>query len=532
MAKFVHLHTHSHYSLLDGLPKIDELVRRTKELGMDTIAVTDHGNLYGAIEFYKKAKAAGIKPIIGMEAYVAPGSRLDRETGNGKRSYHHLILLAKNQIGWKNLLQLATKASLEGFYYKPRMDKELLAAHHEGLIALSGCFGGELIQAILTGDPARAEGIAREHEGIFGKGNYFIEIGNHPNFDPKNFAVVWKELIALSKKTGIPLVATQDLHYLRREDAAYHEILLAVQTGAKLDDPERLSLKHDDYSMRSPEEMAELFREIPEAIENTVKIADGCDVTIELNKIRLPKFPLPAGETANRALETILRKRLHERYQESTPEIEARMKMELGVIEKMGFADYFLIVQDFVNWAKDRGIVVGPGRGSAAGSIISYILGITDIDPLKYQLIFERFLNPDRIQMPDIDIDVTDLRRDEVLGYLREKYGEDHVANIITFGTMAARAAVRDVGRALGIAYSLCDQLAKLIPFNMDLKRAIKEVTELADMYKLNESARKILDAERAAHHLPSPPAGAPRFECHRLPIRNACGGRLGTLKN
>ncbi|MEK7554744.1 MAG: DNA polymerase III subunit alpha [Patescibacteria group bacterium] len=495
MPKFVHLHTHSHYSLLDGLSKIDDLVARTKVLGMDAIAITDHGNLYGAIEFFKKAKAAGIKPILGVEAYIAPGSRFDRETENGKRSYHHLILLAKNKDGWKNLLALTTKASLEGFYYKPRMDKELLRQHHEGLIALSGCFGGELIQTILSGDLARAEAVARAHEEIFGKGNYFIEIGNHPNFDPKNFVIVWRELIALSKRTGIPLVATQDLHYLTREDAEYHEILLAVQTGAKLDDPERLSLKQDDYSMRSPEEMTELFKEIPEAIENTAKIADVCSVEIELGKIKLPSFPLSEGETANKALEQIISSRIKDRYPEPSAEVEKRLKMELGVIERMGFADYFLIVQDFVNWAKERGIVVGPGRGSAAGSIVSYILGITGLDPLKYELIFERFLNPERIQMPDIDIDITDIRRDEVLGYLRERYGEDHVANIITFGTMAARAAIRDVGRALGVPYSLCDQIAKLIPFHMDLEKAKAEVSDLADIYRTNDDAKRIIDA-------------------------------------
>jgi DNA polymerase-3 subunit alpha len=496
--RFVHLHTHSHYSLLDGLAKIPELVERVKALGMDSVAVTDHGNLYAAIEFYKAAKKAGVKPIIGIEAYVAPASRFDRETGNGKRSYHHLILLAKNQTGWKNLLKLATKASLEGFYYKPRMDKELLREHHEGLIALSGCFGGELIQAIPANDLARAEAVAREHEEIFGKGNYYIEIGNHPNFDPKNFAIVWKELIAISKKTGIPLAATQDIHYLLPEDAEYHDILLAVQTGAKLDDPERLSLKQDDYSMRSPEEMAELFKEIPEAVENTVKIADACNLEIELGKIRLPKFETPAGESAKDYLRSLVHEKLTNRYPSPTPEVNQRVDYELSVIEKMGFPDYFLIVQDFVNWAKERGIVVGPGRGSAAGSIVSYILGITGLDPLKYELIFERFLNPERIQMPDIDIDITDVRRDEVLGYLKEKYGDDHVAHIITFGTMAARAAVRDVGRALGMSYSFCDQIAKLIPFMQSgqngLAHALKNVTELAAMYETNPDAKRVLD--------------------------------------
>ena len=492
--KFVHLHTHSHYSLLDGLPKIDELVSRAKELGMDALALTDHGNLYGAIEFYKKAKAAGIKPILGVEAYIAPNNHEEKDKG-AEEKYYHLTILAKNQTGWKNLIKLVTYAHLKGFYYKPRMDKALLREHHEGLIAFSGCYSGEVTKAILGNRPEEAERVAKEYRDIFGEGNFFIEIGHHPNFDPKSFARIWPALIELAQKTGIPLVATQDLHYLKREDAEYHDILLAVQTGNNIGDSDRLTLKKDDFSMRSGAEMAELFKEIPEAVANTVKIADQCAIEIELNKIRLPKFTLPPGETANQHLEKIISEKLTLRYPEPSPEIKQRVATELSVIERMGFADYFLIVQDFINWAKDRGIVVGPGRGSAAGSIVSYILGITDLDPIKYELLFERFLNPERIQMPDIDIDVTDVRRDEILGYLREKYGEDRVANIITFGTMAARAAVRDVGRALGISYAFCDQIAKLIPFNLHLKKAVESVPELADLYKNNESAKKLLGA-------------------------------------
>ncbi len=493
MPKFVHLHTHSHYSLLDGLPKIDELVNRAKELGMDALAVTDHGNLYGAIEFYKKAKAAGIKPILGVETYVAPNGHQNK-TGE---KYFHLTLLAKNQTGWRNLLMLVTKANLYGFYYKPRIDKELLKEYHEGIIGLSGCLTGEVSRLVLSGRTEEAEAKAKEYEAIFGQGNFYIEIGHHPGI-PETVQAS-ERLIRLSQKTGIPLVATQDIHYLKKEDAEYHDILLAVQTGNKLNDSDRLTLKADDFSMRSPEEMAELFKDHPEAIENTVKIAEACNVEIELGKTRLPKFSVPEGTTSNQFLEELLKERVTKRYPEKTPEVEKRVAYELGVIEKTGFADYFLIVQDFINWAKERNIVVGPGRGSAAGSIVSYILGITELDPLKYNLLFERFLNPDRIQMPDIDVDVTDLRRDEIVGYLREKYGEDHVANIITFGTMAARAGVRDVGRALGINYSFCDQLAKLIPFNQDIEEALKNVKELRELYENNSDAKKIIDA---AQHL------------------------------
>ena len=496
MEKFVHLHTHSHYSLLDGLPKIPELVDRVKELGMNTVAITDHGNLYAAVEFYKKATSSGVKPILGVEAYIAPGSRLEKNL-NGGEKYYHLILLVKNETGWKNLLKLVTASYLEGFYYKPRMDKELLGKYHEGLIALSGCLAGEVSRNLMAKRPDEAEKAAREYQSIFGAENFYLEIGHHPGI--KETLQVGEDLIALSHKTGIPLVATQDIHYLKKEDAYYHDILLAVQTGNKLDDPDRLTLKNDDFSMRSPEEMAELFKNTPEAITNTVKIAEACSITLELDKIRIPKFNTPEGYTATTYLRKLLEDRLKWRYPEPSTEVLARIEFEQGVIERMGFADYFLIVQDFINWAKNRGIVVGPGRGSAAGSIVSYILGITNLDPIAYDLIFERFLNPDRIQMPDIDVDIADTRRDEVMGYLKETYGEDRVANIITFGTMAARAAVRDVGRALGMSYTFCDQIAKLIPFVQSVKTglegAIKEVRELHELYEHNPDAKKILDA-------------------------------------
>lgn len=499
--KFVHLHTHSHYSLLDGLSKIDDLIARTKELGMDALAITDHGSLYGAIEFYKKARAAEIKPILGVEAYVAPGSRFEKQSVSGRDRYFHLVLLAENNVGWKNLIQLVTKAHLEGFYYKPRVDKELLTKYHEGLIALSGCVSGTVARKILSGDTEGAEATAREYREIFGDGNYFLEIGHHPNIEEVVRAN--RGIVELSKKLGIPLVATQDSHYLRKEDAHYHDILLAVQTGNKLSDDDRLTLKGDDFSLRPPQEMAEAFSDFPEAIENTAAIAERCNVELKLGSVRLPKFRLPEGaESSMQYMRALVSEKLKNRYgehAEKNKEVMERLEYELGVIEKTGFADYFLIVQDFVNWAKEHGIVVGPGRGSAAGSLVSYVLGITDIDPLEYDLLFERFLNPERIAMPDIDLDFTDRRRDEVLEYLRQRYGEENVAQIITFGTMAARAAIRDAGRAMGIAYSLCDRIAKLIPFNMKLKESIEKVGELKMLYETDPDAKRVLDA---AEHL------------------------------
>jgi DNA polymerase-3 subunit alpha len=494
--KFVHLHTHSHYSLLDGLTKIDTLVERVKELGMDAVALTDHGVLYGAIEFYKKAKKGGIKPILGIEAYVAPRDRFSKEANE---RYYHMILVAETLQGWKNIMRLSSHAQLEGYYYKPRMDKELLTKYHEGIIATSGCLGGEVAQCIFNGKYEDAKKNALEWQEIFGKGNYFIEIQKHANIP--DCERIWNDTIRLSKETGIPLVATQDSHYPRPEDAEYHDILLAVQTGSQLDDKDRLTLKDDDFSIASPETMAERFKEVPEAVENTVKIGERCNVDLELGKVLLPNFPKPDGKTANAYIRELVEERIAGRYpgEALTQEVRDRVEYEMGVIEKTGFADYFLIVQDLINWAKDHGIAVGPGRGSAAGSIISYILGITDIDPLTYGLLFERFLNPERIAMPDIDMDFADTRRDEVLAYAKERYGEDHVAQIITFGTMAARAAVRDAGRAMGLSYALCDQVAKLIPPMKDLDEALAETPELRALIKENPDVKRLVDA---AHHL------------------------------
>jgi DNA polymerase-3 subunit alpha len=476
-------------------------VARAKELGMDSIAVTDHGVLYGAVEFYKTAKKAGIKPILGVETYVAPRDRFSKEPGE---RYYHLILLAENMTGWKNMMTLVTKAHLEGFYYRPRVDKDLLREHHEGLIALSACLGSEIGQALANGRFDEAKRIALEYQEVFGKGNYFLEIQKHPHIAESE--KIEPLLIKLSEETGIPLVATQDSHYAKSEDNQYHDVLLAVQTGNQLSDDDRMSMKEDDFSILSSEAMAEKLGHIPGAIELTNEIAARCNVELELGGVLLPEFPKPDGVTANAYLEKLVSEYLPKKFpaEVQTQEVKDRLAYELSVIEKTGFADYFLIVQDLIHWAKAHGIAVGPGRGSAAGSLVSYVLDITDINPLKYNLLFERFLNPDRISMPDIDIDFSDVRRDEVLAYAREKYGEDRVARIITFGTMAARAAIRDAGRAMGYSYAFCDQIAKLIPFNPTqgmkegwLDECLAAVAELKTLYDGNPEAKKLIDTAR-----------------------------------
>lgn len=498
---FTHLHVHSHYSLLDGLSKIDEIVSRAKELGMDSIALTDHGVMYGAIEFYKKAKAAGIKPIIGCEIYLANNTRFDKRSGIDDKRYH-LVLLAKNDEGYKNLLKIVGLSHLEGFYYKPRADKDLLRKYSEGIIALSACLGGEIPHAIHARDFELAEKLALEYQDIFGKGNFFLEVQPHPKLEGQDFTN--KEIIKLGKKLGIPVVATNDSHYLRKEDAEAQDVLLAVQTQNSLDDEDRLTMKFEDFSIKSTQEMSESFKENPDVIQNTQVIVDACNVTLELGKIQLPFFQVPEGQTPQTYLRDLCNKGLERRYSikvgdaenldEKSKQILVRTDFELSVIEKMGYASYFLIVQDFVNWAKNQGIVVGPGRGSAAGSIVAYLLNITNIDPIKYDLLFERFLNPDRISMPDIDLDFADTRRQEVLAYVSEKYGQDRVAQIITFGTMAARAAIRDAGRALGYTYAFCDELAKLIPTGTDLKEAISGVPEFKEKYDKDSQAKILID--------------------------------------
>lgn len=501
MSKFIHLHTHSHYSLLDGLAKIDALVDKAKALNMGALAVTDHGNLYGSVEFYQKAKRAGIKPIIGMEGYMAQRSRHDKESGKDSERYH-LTLLVKNEVGYKNLVQLATKSHLEGFYYKPRMDRELLEIHHEGLICLSGCPAGELSRALERGKKNQAREIAEYYKGLFGD-DYYIEVQPQTKFNQK-------DLLQLAKELKVEVVATQDSHYVERTDQPTHDILLAIQTGNKIDDESRFSFGGYMAFFASAEEMLELFKEggavIDEkdalkAIEKTAEIAEKCDFEFQLKQLHLPKYQLPQGEKSSRDyLRKLVDAGVKVRFDKANKAVQDRIEHELAIIQKTGFEDYFLIVQDMVNWAKDRGIMVGPGRGSAAGSLVSYLLNITEVDPLKYGLLFERFLNPERNEMPDIDLDFADNRRDEVFGYLREKYGENHVAQIITFGTMAARQAVRDAGRAMGFPYSFCDRIAKLIPFNpnqgrpkSEIETYLKTIPELKEIADADPQAKALL---------------------------------------
>ena len=473
---FVHLHTHSEFSLLDGASRIQDMIRTAVETKMPAIALTDHGVLYGAVDFYLQAKAAGIKPILGQEVYVATRSYAQKE-GRADRDPHHLILLVKDLTGYRNLILLSSIAHLEGYYYKPRIDKALLARHHEGLIALSACLGGEVASRLLEGDAAAAEQAALEYQRIFGE-DYFLEIQDHGL--PEQ-ARVNEELLALSRKTGIPLVATNDSHYTRRDDAEAHDILLCLQTGTVVSDPKRMRFHNDEFYLKSPAEMAERFRDFPDAVANTLRIAERCDLTLEM-ETRLPRFEVPAGESAERYLRRLAEDGLGKRYPEVTPAIRERFEAEFSVIQDMGYAAYFLIVSDFIDYARAHGVAVGPGRGSAAGSIVSYALGITTLDPLRHGLIFERFLNRERISMPDIDIDFDDRNRDRVIDYVAERYGQDHVAQIITFGTMKARAVIRDVGRALDVPLRDVDHLAKLVPpqLNMTLEKAVQMVPELA----------------------------------------------------
>ena len=492
--KFTHLHVHSHYSLLDGLAKIDDLLNRAKELGMESLAITDHGVLYGGIEFYIKAKEKGIKPIIGCEMYVTAGDYLSKNNTTEDKTRHHLIMLCKNEKGYKNLMKLISIAHLEGFYYKPRINKELLRKHSEGLIGLSACAEGEVPAAAISGDLEKAEKLALEYQKIFGKGNFYLEIQYHPKFEKQ--AIANKALVEISKKHNIPLIATNDIHYVKKEDAPIQDILLCIQTNRKVTETNRMNLMDFELYLKSPEEMAAHFKDIPEALENSQKIVDACNLEIRLGETQLPHFDVPKGFTAKSYLRKLVEEGFGKRFGKNiTEEHKNRMEYELGIIEKTGFASYFLIVQDFVNWAKEQGIVVGPGRGSAAGSFVSYLIGITNIDPIKYDLLFERFLNPERISMPDVDMDFADDRRDEVLDYVREKYGNDHVAQIITFGTMAARAAIRDAGRALGLPYDFCDKTAKMIPMFSTIPKAIEEVKEFSDFYGSGPDAKKLIDS-------------------------------------
>ncbi|MFA5131176.1 MAG: DNA polymerase III subunit alpha [Patescibacteria group bacterium] len=496
---FVHLHNHSHYSLLDGLTKLDEMINFAKEQGSPAVALTDHGSMYGAIEFYQKAKKAGIKPIVGVETYLAQNSRFDKNTREDARSYH-LLLLAKNEIGYKNLIKLVSHAHTEGFYYKPRIDWELLQEHHEGIIASTACLAGEIPRLINADKLPEAKKRIKEYNDLFGQGNFYLELMDHPELP--ELIKVNEQLILLSKEMGIPLIATNDVHYLKKDDAEAQDILLCLQNKKKITDTDRMKMiGHGDYSMRSNAEMIAAFKHVPEAIENTLKIADMCNLEIELGSIQLPFFEVPSGYDGNSYLREWSEKGIAKRFPGASPEelklVNERLDYELAVIAKMGWPSYFLIVADFINWAKDNKIVVGPGRGSAAGSMVCYLTGITNLDPLKYDLLFERFLNPERISMPDIDMDFADIRRGEVLNYVGEKYGHDHVAQIITFGTMAARAAVRDVGRVLDEPYEFCDKISKSIPMFMKLDEAIKTVPEVKELYNSDPAAKRILDFAR-----------------------------------
>ena len=502
MSEFVHLHVHSEFSLLDGANRIKDLPVRAKELGMDAIAVTDHGAMFGTIDFYKACKANGVKPIIGCEVYVAPRTRFDKEP-NIDNKYYHLILLAKNNEGYKNLAKLVSLGYVDGYYYKPRIDKEILEKYHEGLICCSACLGGEIAQSILKDDLAKAEEIALWHKNIFGE-DYYLEVQSNTL---REQILVNQKLVELARKLNIPLVATNDSHYLKKEDYYNHEVLLCIQTGKRMTDEDRMKFQTNDFYIKSPEEMKEFFKNIPEALENTVKIAEKCNVDFEFGHTILPNYDVPEEfETHYDYIKKLCDDGILSRYGENpTKEILDRAEYELSVIKKMGYVVYFLIVWDYINWAKSQGIPVGPGRGSGAGSIVAYAIGITDIDPIKYNLIFERFLNPERVSMPDFDVDFCYERRQEVIDYVSRKYGEDHVSQIITFGTMSARMVIRDVGRALDVSYAETDKLAKMIPneLHITIKKALEQNKELRELYENDNTIKQLLDIAMALEGLP-----------------------------
>ena len=502
MSKFVHLHIHSEFSLLDGANRIKDLPVRAKELGMDAMAITDHGVMYGAIDFYKACKKEGIKPIIGCEVYVAPRSRFDKEP-NIDNKYNHLIILAKNNQGYKNLSKLVSLGFTEGYYYKPRIDLEILEKYHEGLIVLSGCLAGSVNQALLNGNYEKAEEIALWHKKVFGE-DYYIEIQNN---GIKEQVLANQRLIELARKLDIPLVATNDAHYLKKEDAYNHEVLLCIQTGKRMSDADRMRFDTDELYVKSPEEMIEYFRAFPDAIENTVKIAEKCNVEFEFGHTILPNYDVPSEyPTHFDFFRKLCDDGIKKRYGENpSKEILDRAEYEISVIKKMGYVDYFLIVWDFIHYAKTHGISVGPGRGSGAGSIIAYAIEITDIDPMKYDLLFERFLNPERISMPDFDVDFSDTHRQEVIDYVSRKYGNSHVSQIITFGTMAAKMVIRDVARVLDVPYSEADTLAKMIPneLHITIKKALEENKELKEKYDTDETVKKVLDIAMGLEGMP-----------------------------
>ena len=499
---FTHLHVHTEYSLLDGSNKIKEYVDRVRELGMDSAAITDHGVMYGVIDFYRAARAAGINPILGCEVYVAPGSRFDREAGSGDDRYYHLVLLAENNQGYSNLMKIVSKGFVEGFYYKPRVDLSLLEKYHEGIIALSACLAGEVARFLTRGMYEDAKKAALRYQDIFGKGNFFLELQDHGIPEQQN---VNQQLLKMHRETGIDLVATNDVHYTLAEDAQPHDVLLCLQTGKKLADEDRMRYEGGQYYVKSPEEMERLFPYAPEALENTHKIAQRCHVEIEFGVTKLPKFDVPEGYTSWEYLNELCFKGLEERYQPVTEELKERLNYELSTIRNMGYVDYFLIVWDFIKYARDHDIMVGPGRGSAAGSLVAYTLGITQLDPIRYDLLFERFLNPDRVSMPDIDVDFCFERRQEVIDYVRRKYGDDCVVQIVTFGTLAARGVIRDVGRVMDLPYAQVDTIAKMIPqeLNITIDKALQMNPEFKKAYEEQKEIHDLIDTAKRLEGLP-----------------------------
>ena len=499
---FTHLHVHTEYSLLDGSGKIEEITARAKELGMDSLAITDHGVMYGVIDFYRAARNVGIKPILGCEVYVAPGSRFEKEPGISDDRYYHLILLAENNTGYANLMKIVSKGFVDGFYYKPRVDYEVLEEYSEGIICLSACLAGEVQKLLARNLYEEACKAALKYEAIFGKGNYFLELQDHGIPTQK---LVNRLLVRMSRELNIELVATNDVHYTYEDDAEAHDILLCIQTGKKVNDEDRMRYEGGQYYLKSEEEMRELFSYAPQALDNTHKIAERCNVEIEFGVTKLPKYDVPEGFTSESYLEHLCMEGLVKRYGERAAELEERLDYELSVIKKMGYVDYFLIVWDFINYAKSNGIAVGPGRGSAAGSIVAYCLEITDIDPIKYNLIFERFLNPERVSMPDIDIDFCYERRPEVIDYVMKKYGKDRVVQIVTFGTLAAKGVIKDVGRVLDMPYSVTDSLSKMIPneIGMTLDKALNANNEFRTRYETEPEVKYLIDICKRLEGLP-----------------------------
>ena len=490
---FVHLHVHSEYSLLDGACRIPELTQRAAELKMPALALSDHGNLFGAVEFYQECRKAGIKPIIGCEVYLAPGSRFDRKANSAKEASTHFLLLAKNETGYKNLVKLVSTAHLDGMYYKPRIDKEILAQYSEGLIGTNACLAGEVARHIMAGRAKEAEKSIDDFKNIFAPGDFYLEIADHGI--PQQHAVA-AELLKYGKQFGLKIVATNDVHYVRKEHAAAHDVLLCIQTGAKINDENRMRYHGPEFYLKTAEEMAALFKDVPDALATTLEIAEKCDLKIVLGENKFPAYTVPEGETREGYFRRLCYEGLERRFGEraNDPELRQRLDYELDVLGKTGFTSYFLIVWDFIDYAKRNDIPVGPGRGSAAGSLIAYVLGITDLDPLKYGLFFERFLNPERISPPDIDVDFCYNRRPEVIDYVRKKYGEKSVAQIITFGTLGAKMAIRDVGRVMGLSYGEADRLTKMIPFDpkMTLEKALKESPDFKRAYEEEDISRQL----------------------------------------